>query len=73
MSRILIRANRVLTLRDREDVIREGAVIVDGGKVEAVGPHDALSARGPFDETLGSLDHDVAMPGLVSAHHNAGN
>ena len=73
MSRILIRANRVLTLRDREDVIREGAIIVDGGKVEAVGPHAALSARGPFDETLGSLDHDVAMPGLVSAHHHVGN
>jgi cytosine/adenosine deaminase-related metal-dependent hydrolase len=73
MSRILIRANRVFTLRDRKDVIRDGAVIVADGKVESVGPEEALSGRGPFDEELGSLEHDVAMPGLVSAHHHAGN
>ncbi len=73
MSRILIRADRVLTLRDQDDVLRKGAVIVADGKIEAVGPHEALSNRGPFDEELGSLTRDVAMPGLVSAHHHAGN
>ncbi|MDP6085451.1 MAG: amidohydrolase family protein [Nitrospinota bacterium] len=73
MSRILIRANRVLTLRDREDVIRKGAVTLSDGTIEAIGPHDLLSIRGPFDEELGSLERDVAMPGLVSAHHHAGN
>ena len=73
MSRILIRANRVLTMRDQNDVIRKGAMIVADGKIEAVGSADELSKRGPFDEELGSLTHDVAMPGLVSAHHHAGN
>ena len=64
MSRILIRANRVMTLRDQDDVIRRGAVIVEGGRIEAVGPYRELSGRGPFDEELGSLAHDIAMPGL---------
>ena len=73
MSRILIRANRILTLRDQDDVLRKGAVIVVDGKIEAVGPYNSLSGRGPFDEELGSLTHDIAMPGLVSAHHHAGN
>ncbi|MBI2881871.1 MAG: amidohydrolase family protein [Candidatus Tectomicrobia bacterium] len=73
MSRILIRADRVLTLRDRDDVLRKGAIIVADGKIEAVGPCESLAARGPFDEELGSLANDVAMPGLVSAHHHAGN
>ena len=73
MSRILIRANRVMTLRDQNDVIRRGAVIVEGGRIEAVGPYRELSGRGPFDEELGSLAHDIAMPGLVSAHHHPGN
>ncbi|MFQ5912673.1 MAG: amidohydrolase family protein [Nitrospinota bacterium] len=73
MSRILVRADRVLTLRDRDDVLRKGAVIVADGKIEAVGSNESLSVRGPFDEELGSLTNDVAMPGLVSAHHHAGN
>lgn len=73
MSRILIKADRVLTLRDREDVLRKGAIIVADGKIEALGSYESLSSRGPFDEELGSLAQDVAMPGLVSAHHHAGN
>ncbi len=73
MSRILIRGDRVLTLQDGDDLIRKGAVIVADGAIEAVGAHDDLSSRGPFDEELGSLDHDVVIPGMVSAHHHAGN
>ena len=73
MSRILIRGDRVLTLQNGDDLIRKGAVIVADGAIEAVGAHDDLCSRGPFDEELGSLDHDVVIPGLVSAHHHAGN
>ncbi len=73
MDRILIRANRVLTLRDQNDVLSKGAVIVADGRIEAVGAHEELSKRGPFDEELGSLTRDIAMPGLVSAHHHSGN
>ena len=73
MNRILISGNRVLTLQEGDDCIRKGAVIVSDGKIEAVGSHKDLSSRGPFDEELGSLEHDVVIPGLVSAHHHAGN
>lgn len=73
MSRILIRGNRVLTLQEGDDCIRNGAVIVSDGIIEAVGSHEELSKKGPFEEELGSLEEDVVIPGLVSAHHHAGN
>ena len=57
-------------LADRETAIEDGAVLIEGETVAAVGPWPELSARAPEAEVLGSEDAAV-MPGLVNAHHHS--
>jgi 5-methylthioadenosine/S-adenosylhomocysteine deaminase len=49
--------------------IADGAVLVEGGAVSAVGAWADLRARHPDTEVLGSARHMV-LPGLVNAHHH---
>ncbi len=72
MKRILAKAADVATLDDSLGTLRRGAVIVEDGTIAAVGPWEELARRGPFDEEAGSLEDDLLMPGLTSAHHHAG-
>ena len=54
----------------RQTLIPDGALIVDGPQITAVGPREVLAARGPFDRVLGSADHFV-MPGFVNCHYHS--
>jgi 5-methylthioadenosine/S-adenosylhomocysteine deaminase len=71
MARTLIRAAEVVTTNGRGEVIRDGALIVEGESIVAVGPAADLAGRGPFDREIGSPGHHVALPGFVNAHHHA--
>ena len=70
MARRLIVANPVLTLNERQPIIEDGAVIVSGNRIEAIGPASELRTRGPFDEELGGPDV-LAMPGLWNGHFHS--
>lgn len=61
----LISAKYVLPMD--QDVIVDGAIVVDDGKILAVGDRTELLAQFPESE-LKSFDHHVLMPGLVNAH-----
>ncbi|AQL44015.1 ethylammeline chlorohydrolase [Halorientalis sp. IM1011] len=50
---------------DDETVIEDGAVVVDGDRIEAVGSADDLRERYPDHERL---EYDVLAPGLVGGH-----
>lgn len=52
------------------DVITDGAVAVDGGRIVAVAGRDELAHRLPDAERIRLPDH-VLMPGLVNAHTHA--
>jgi len=67
MTRYLIKGDPVVTLATGDGYLRNGAVIVEDGRITAVGPAADLSRQGPFDRELGS-DEFVVMPGLVNAH-----
>jgi 5-methylthioadenosine/S-adenosylhomocysteine deaminase len=69
LNRYIVRAGTVLPMDDANSVIRDGAIIVSGGRIEAVGSANELSQRGPFDGELGG-SRFVAFPGLVTAHHH---
>jgi cytosine/adenosine deaminase-related metal-dependent hydrolase len=49
----------------------DGGVLVEDGRVAAIGAFDALRARAPDAELLGGPGI-VVMPGLINAHHHVG-
>ncbi len=67
-SQKIVRGRWVLA--DAETAVEDGAVLIEGDTIAAVGPWPELSARAPEAEVLGSEDAAV-MPGLVNAHHHS--
>jgi cytosine/adenosine deaminase-related metal-dependent hydrolase len=53
-----------------EQIIRDGAVVVDSETIVEVGPWVELRQRYPAAAVLGSEGHAV-LPGLINAHHHA--
>jgi 5-methylthioadenosine/S-adenosylhomocysteine deaminase len=56
---------RGTVVTDSSTVIQDGAVVVNGSTIEAVGDCDELEAQYPKHERV---DYDILMPGLVGAH-----
>lgn len=67
MSRYMIRADSVLTMNAKSTIVRNAAVIVNGGRIEAVGAAENLSQRGPFEQELGGAGF-ILLPGHTSGH-----
>src|SRR4051794_33758754 len=61
---------RVLS-RTETEVVDDGAVYQEDGRIVAIGKHDELARRYRPDEVLGSPDH-VVLPGFVNSHHHVG-
>jgi 5-methylthioadenosine/S-adenosylhomocysteine deaminase len=71
MPRLLVVAKYVLTLDQKNPLIEDGAILVEGNRISAVGQRKALDKPGTYDERIGS-DGDIALPGLVNSHFHAG-
>ncbi len=56
---------------DRAEIISDGAVLVEAGRIVEIGPAAELIARNPHAECIGQAS-DLVMPGLVNAHHHTG-
>jgi len=69
MSRTLVLGDPIVTLGNAGE-ISDGALIVNGREVEAVGTRAAMLERGPFDHTIGSAGHFV-MPGFTNCHYHS--
>jgi 5-methylthioadenosine/S-adenosylhomocysteine deaminase len=61
----------VLTCNGDIPIIDDGAVIVAGDRIEAVGRHSELKRAGPFDREIGGSACAV-MPGFCNAHYHCG-
>jgi putative selenium metabolism protein SsnA len=64
---MLISNAQVLTLGDTNDLIRDGAILIRGDKVAAVGPARELEAAHPDEERL-NAGGKLAVPGSICAH-----
>ncbi len=70
---LVIRDAHVLTLDDEDREWPRADVVVDDGRIAAVGPQAGESWRGPVGRTIDGRGL-LAMPGLVNAHfHSPGN
>ena len=66
----LLAAPYVVTMDGTRRVLKDGAVLVRGPVIEAVGSREELSARYPDAEHV-ALDRHVILPGFVDAHLHA--
>jgi 5-methylthioadenosine/S-adenosylhomocysteine deaminase len=68
----LIRNALLVTTNDHNDIVDNGAIVIDGNRLTYVGPAQ-WTPEGPFDQII-EADRLIAMPGLVNAHcHSAAN
>ncbi|MBL6620727.1 MAG: amidohydrolase family protein [Ilumatobacteraceae bacterium] len=64
---LLIKGWYVVTMNERRDIIRDGAVVVRGNEIVAVGKANDLEAAYDAAETIGG-DRFVVTPGMVNTH-----
>ena len=64
--RMVIHAGHVIAFDGNgHRLLRDGSVVVDGGRIVSVGPRQAASAEA--DETVEARD-GILTPGLISTH-----
>lgn len=70
--KLLIEHPLVVTVNDQDEVIDDGALVVEGKWIRYVGPANQVPP-GPFDRVLDAHEM-IALPGLVNAHcHSPAN
>lgn len=71
MQALILAADALLTMDAQDRVVVGGAVLVEDGRIAAVGTRDALVAAHPH-VAVKPLPKTVLMPGLVNAHAHSG-
>ena len=69
--RILLCADAVLPMTAGDPVITDGAVLVSGDTIEAVGKRSQLAGQAP-DAQIRDYGRAVLMPGLINTHSHSG-
>jgi cytosine/adenosine deaminase-related metal-dependent hydrolase len=67
VAKTLIAGSHVVTMNPARDIIRHGAVVVDGDRIVAVGKAADLAAQHPDAVHVGG-ERFVVTPGLVNTH-----
>lgn len=67
MKELVITNGMVMTMNARDELIDNGAVIIKGGRIEAVGPTKELQQQHPQAKELDASGMAV-MPGLINTH-----
>lgn len=71
MTATLLLPRWILTMKPGEPVLQGHALLIEGERISAVGPRDALLAQHP-DATRVELPEQILIPGLINAHaHSA--
>lgn len=72
MVDLLIRDGLVVTLNAACDVIEDGAVAIDAGRIVAVGPSAEIAAKHQATRTISARGKAI-LPGFVDVHAHAGH
>lgn len=67
---LFVQGDYVVPLSESDEVLDNGCVVVDSGRIKAVGSAAAMSEKYQPDEVLSGTDRAV-MPGFVNAHTHA--
>ena len=72
MPRLIIEGGYVLTMNPEREIIRDGAVVVDGNKISWVGKQADLTDAQREGARIIDAAEKLVLPGLVDAHvHNS--
>ena len=74
MDSSLIRGKYVVikvTGADSAQILTDGAIYQENGEIIDVGSYDALKAKHPSTQVIGSSEH-VVIPGLINDHDHVG-
>ncbi|MFU0506938.1 amidohydrolase family protein [Pseudaminobacter sp. NGMCC 1.201702] len=71
MTSILLKHGTIVTMDSKRSIINDGAVLVDGNKIVAVG--DAAYFHNDQAEEVIDCSGKVIIPGLIDAHGHAGH
>ena len=67
MSKCMIAHGALMTVDNNDTMIPDGAVIIDGDRIEKVGAYQELSSQYPNCEVIDAAGM-VVMPGFVNTH-----
>ena len=67
----ILAADLVVTMDPDNRVLTDGAVLIQGSRIGAVGPREAIAAANPGAAVV-RLPDRLLMPGLVNAHMHSG-
>lgn len=57
----------IITVNTSREIIEDGAILVQGSKIAAIGKSDVLLANHP-NEAITDLEGRIIIPGLVNTH-----
>jgi cytosine/adenosine deaminase-related metal-dependent hydrolase len=66
---LIVVRGHVLTMNDRREVIEDGAIVVRGARIVAVGPRE-IAARYTAAKTIDARG-GIVMPGMINTHTHA--
>jgi len=72
MADTIISGAYMITMDPARRLIPDGAVVIDGGKIVAIGPRDEIEASHSAREVV-RAEGKVILPGLIDVHAHAGH
>lgn len=69
MSKTLLCADKILVGKEL-DLLENGCILVDGGKIEKIVPQDAVSAEERAQYEVIDLGSRTLMPGMIECHNH---
>ncbi len=69
-QQLLVSGNYLLPMDGQGTMVENGAVLIDGDTIAAIGPAAELRRKYPYAEEL-ALEHGLIMPGLINTHTHA--
>ncbi len=69
MASYLIKGGIVVTMDPQRRILQDGAVLVEGNRIRAVGPAAEVAAGARVDRVINATGHFV-IPGLINAHNH---
>ncbi|MGX9966232.1 amidohydrolase family protein [Roseomonas sp. F4] len=73
MTDLLIRGGVVITMDAQRRVLPDGAVAIKDGRIQAVGPTEAVEAAHPHAKQVIEARGRAVLPGLIDGHAHAGH
>lgn len=69
MADLMIKAKFIIPVRPPKRIIRDGAIVVEDGRIVFVGKRHVAEEKYSAEEVI-EANHHVAIPGLVNAHNH---